>query len=122
MEGNEMKVATNDLQSPQRLGFHEIVPGHQTGNTEEQGADGVPEFDLDHQMMARHRRETAQRRRGPGQRVTQEPQPIHQSTEPMTEKQASHWWLNIKQTSSRVIGDIVAQDIASLCRGERVFG
>ena len=121
MDATQMMTDSHESQVIERLGFHEIVPGHGSDDTQTKGADWVPEFDLGRQMMARHRRATSQRRRPP--RVSQvETADVQDTQEECVAGKQHHVWLTMTDHWSSVVADIVSQDIAALCRGERVFG
>lgn len=120
MDATQMMTDSNESQVQERLGFHEIVPGHRPDNTETKGADWVPEFDLGRQMMARHRRATAQRRRPP-QTSQAEPVVVQDTTEQPIAGKQHRAWLTMTDHWSSVVADIVSQDIAALYRGEQVY-
>ena len=70
--------------------------------------------------MARHRRATAQRRRPP-QAAQVEPTDGQIESEERRTPKSHGAWLALTDPWSSVVADIVARDIASLCRGEQVY-
>ncbi len=124
--GNEHVMASDgNPESPpvNRLGFHEIVPGLGTGDTGEQPSHPIeiPEFNLNHQMMARHRKATATRRVGPKQKTPDEGQktPVADATSPvqMEPVRSDLIWANTPFPDVNVlVADMVRSDIDRLCR------
>jgi len=88
---------------------------------QQQKNSNIPEYDLGKQMLAAHRKNTAAKRGAPGQKT---PVPIKSIPSPVLEKSAS--WEMIKQPmptdvqSEAIIREIVARDIARLCRCNRI--
>ena len=108
--------------SPVRLGFNEIVPGFgpsQGPESPQNAGPIIPEFNLDQQMMAQHRRSTAARRKGPGQAKATESEP-KPAVEPETQVRRSNpgrsvWSTVMVPQHNDIIADIVARDLARLC-------
>ena len=140
----------DSTRSRRRLGFREIVPGRDSGASDEKTTGpGVPQFDLDQQVMAKPRKVVGATRKRPGQQ--KEPSPGPSACEPLVDgldetatdrdgvsqrrptdalqgrvngSQVSGrtWCPAMTEAQHRVIAQIVARDIDRLCHGERVFG
>ena len=84
------------------------------------GNSNIPEYDLSKQMLAGHRKNTASRRKAPGQKA---PIPIQSIPTPAPVKAAK--MVDIQKPeisdmqSETVIREIVARDIIRLCRCNR---
>jgi len=98
-----------------------MIPGLSSIQGEDPGGQDtgplVPEFNLERQMMALHRRATAAKRRGPGQHKQAEvkPAPVVQVARP--EQTHTAWPTFSVPRYNAVIADIVAKDLARLCSG-----
>jgi len=134
-----------------RLGFKEIVPGRDNDASDEKTTGpGVPQFDLDRQVMAKPRKVVGATRKRPQQpkgeasprpsdglpsggrrRETgidkdgvSQRRPTDALQGPVNGSQVSGrvWCPAMTEAQRRVIAQIVARDIDRLCHGERVFG
>ena len=123
--GNENIMASEDHQGRppvNRLGFHEIIPGlgseHAAG--EQSPPIDIPEFNLDHQMMAGHRKATAQRRVGSGQKTADTGElntPLGDSV-PVVHPESPVVVLAtfMSHDVNAVVADMVRRDIDRLCQ------
>lgn len=105
-----------------RLGFNEIIPGsHLPGDTGEHTVN-IPEFDLNRQMMADHRKLASAKRRGPGGKSTPDDNIACQVEQTGDMAPAYHSFIGNLFTDTNadqqaIIGQIVKRDIERLCRG-----
>ncbi|MCF7976070.1 MAG: hypothetical protein K9N55_19790 [Phycisphaerae bacterium] len=114
-----------------RLGFHEIVPGHDHGIPQDQTQDiQIPEFDLSRHLMADQRLEATARRQGPGQKrdsvpdrgpvecVDSLPQEAANGVSAAVEDRVSAYRHPVIQRHA-IVEDIVRRDIQRLCMGQK---
>lgn len=73
--------------------------------------EDIPEFDLAEQIMARHRRQTAIKRKSPAEKTEINSVPLR------TEGPAGQKTILSPAKYDRIIADIVARDIEKFCRG-----
>ena len=118
--------------SSPRLGFREIVPGHDGGMPQEQDPEiSIPEFDVSRQLMVDERRESASRRQGPGQKrdAASEAEPI-ECLEPVPDDEVPDVVsspASVRISAYRhpviqrhaIVEDIVRRDIQRLCMGQK---
>jgi hypothetical protein len=123
--GNEHTMASeeNQIQPPvNRLGFHEIVPGLGAEHSPEQasGPIEIPEFNLDNQMMALHRKTTAKRRVGPKQKPTdkgeQGPQSADTAKSSLPKPPNVIWAGSLSPDINTLVSEMVRSDIDRLCQ------
>ena len=124
-EKETLMELTDDKQSGKRLGFREIVPGagDDTATDHCVSQIEIPEFDLNKQMMAGHRRLTSKRRMGPKkQHAEQISNPEQDKTVMMlAESVKSDNYRSIipdytSKEENSIIADIVRRDIEHLCQ------
>ena len=121
-----------DYAGAPRLGFHEIVPGHDSGLPQQDQAQDIqiPEFDLSQHLMANQRLEAAARRQGPGQK--RESAANHQPIEcaaPVSQEAATAVSAPVQDRVSAyrhpviqrhaIVEEIVRRDIQRLCMGQK---
>ena len=108
-----------------RLGFREIVPGLDASGTPEHRVPSVhiPEFDLAASSMARQRRLSSERRRGPGHPpavvAAQQPEaiPLPVVSETGPRRTGAIWATYTTEEQIAVVADIVRRDLARFFKG-----
>lgn len=117
---------TGDDSTRGRLGFREMVPSCDAQSPAQEQPDravSIPEFDLGRQMMARHRQDTALRRKSPKQQAKArippldrvEPEPPPESAQ-IEAHPGFVWTTYASPTENALIAEIVSRDIQRLCR------
>lgn len=113
-----------------RLGFHEIVPGYDGSETQDQNPEiSIPEFDVSRQLLVDERRESAARRQGPARKRESAPEaapmefvePVPTDEAPAVvfsgaSVQVSAYRHPVIQRHA-IVEDIVRRDIQRLCMG-----
>ncbi len=117
---------TEDNSTRERLGFREMVPAGDAQTLAQEQPDravNIPEFDLGHQMMARHRQRTAGRRKSPKQQAEARhsvPAPVEPGRSPASVQIEAHpgfiWSTYASRAENALIAEIVSRDIQHLCR------
>jgi hypothetical protein len=112
-----------------RLGFHEIVPGHDRGLPQQDQDIQIPEFDLSQHLMTDQRLEAAARRQGPGQKrdsaangqAIECAAPVSQEaatavSAPVQDRTSAYRHSVIQRHA--IVEEIVRRDIQRLCMGQ----
>ena len=117
---------TEDNSTRERLGFREMVPAGDAQTLAEEQPDravNIPEFDLGHQMMARHRQHTAGRRKSPKQQAKERipaPARVEPEPSPAPAQVEAHpgfvWTTYASRAENALIAEIVSRDIQRLRR------
>ena len=108
-EENLQETAQNDPSPP-------AVP--KTPVETDQQTSEIPKFNLAEEIMAEHRKITAIRRKGPGEKEVAQKQELEAEPVVDTTRQPKPALSEQKQ----IIAEIVARDIESLCRGSSWVG
>jgi hypothetical protein len=126
-----------DKAAAPRLGFHEIVPGYDNGQSPgDPGEINIPEFDLSQHLLVDERRASSSRRQGPAPKsnavvespsvepvVDQTPVKLKPDTKvPRDNTPRISAYRHPVIQSHAIVADIVRRDIQRLCMGQETAG
>jgi len=120
-----------DKAAAPRLGFHEIVPGNDKGQTPGDASEfHIPEFDLSQHLLADQRRASSSRRQGPASKSN--PAVESPSVEPVADQTPVKPDIKVPRGNAlrvsaychpviqrhAIVAEIVRRDIRRLCMGQ----